>query len=122
VLRASPRSDRYLERDLTKDCPWNFDLPFPFPMFLAHSDKAIALEELQVSLYILQVAVEHLCQFIYRTGALGPDRAQESKTVGREQVAGSLHAREIDSFTFANPATCLGYLEGVLEVFEGLTD
>jgi hypothetical protein len=77
VLRASPRSDRDLERDLTKDCPWNFDLAFPFPMFLAHSDKAIALEELQVSLYILQVAAQHLfaSSYTWNRGAWS-DRAQ----------------------------------------------
>ena len=60
-------------------------------MFLAHSDKARALEA-------------------YGAGALGPDRAQESKTVGCRQV--------VDSFTVTNPTTCLACLEGVLEALK----
>ncbi|MFZ0888667.1 MAG: hypothetical protein WA005_09460 [Candidatus Binataceae bacterium] len=110
-------SNRDLERDLLKEYLWHFDLALPARLF-GNPHQAMSLQNPNILLNVLEVAVDHFRQLIQRAGMARSNRAHKSEPFSRQEVAGSLNTRETDLLArfFWNASPGPNGVEGFSEI------
>ncbi len=95
---ATFRSNRDPQRDLFKKYLWDFDLALT-ARFLGDSYQAVSLQNSNILLDVLEVALDHLRKLIKRARMTSSNRSHKRKPFARQEVSGGLDACEADFIT-----------------------
>src|SRR5271163_1618349 len=94
-MRSINRSNSDFQRDLFKKHLWDFDLALTTRLF-GDPHQAMSLQNPDILLDVLEIAIDHFRQLIQRAGMARSNRAHKSQPFSRQEVAGSLNTRETD--------------------------
>src|SRR5262245_25858270 len=115
------RSDRDLEGDLVKRRLRDLGEALARPASRRHADQAVALQNAEVLLHVLQVPAHGFGQLIDRAGLFGSNSSEQCQPVPGEKVSSRLDAGEVDALVSCHTLATLHGLEGLPKTVQGFS-